>query len=269
MFVTIFDELKEITYINRCHNIFDPKLSEFLTADLLKANVEEKFNNKLMKLDKEDKFYEIKLQTLKTERLTDWESTEKFELKNKKNKKRIKLIDFTDRKNEALANPKVKSLIDFDEEYSSIRRSISTEKSSKVNLTTRFLNKKMLMFSKRCIKSFVYNLIDVFMFSNEKIKKIYKKYKINRCYLYQNLTDTDRTSVSFICICDLTSSIRENKGRDIIFDVIAKRKIFDRLDLSAELWKQFNSRSKDLKKQAGLFEIENIDKPNIKSKRIL
>ena len=53
-FVPIFDELKEISYINRYHNIFDPKISEFVTADLLKADVEEKFNNKLMKLDKED-----------------------------------------------------------------------------------------------------------------------------------------------------------------------------------------------------------------------
>ena len=35
------------------------------------------------------------------------------------------------------------------------------------------------------------------------------------------------------------------------------------LDLLAELWKQFNSRNKDLKKQVGLFEIENTDKPNI------
>ena len=84
-FVPIFDELKEITYINRYHNIFDPKISEFVTPDLLKADVEEKFNNKLMKLDKEDKFYEIKLQTLKTERLTDLESAEKFEQRKKKN----------------------------------------------------------------------------------------------------------------------------------------------------------------------------------------
>ena len=81
-FVPIFDELKEITFINRYHNLFNPKISEFVTTDLLKANVEEKFNNKLMKLDKEDKFYEIKLQTLKTERLTDLESGEKFEQKN-------------------------------------------------------------------------------------------------------------------------------------------------------------------------------------------
>ena len=39
-------------------------------------------------------------------------------------------------------------------------------------------------------------------------------------------------------------------------------KIFDRLNLPAELWEKFNSRNKDLKKQVGLFEIENIDKPN-------
>ena len=70
-----------------------------------------------MNLDKEDKFYEIKLQRLKTDRLTDLESAEKFEQKNKKNKKRTKLTDFTDRKNEALTNPKVKTSIDFDKEY--------------------------------------------------------------------------------------------------------------------------------------------------------
>ena len=151
------------------------------------------------------------------------------------------MIDFTDRKNEALTNQKVKSLIDFDEEYSSSIRSIAIEKSSKVNLTTRFLNGKMLMFSKFSIKSFVYDLIDVFMFSNEEIKKTYKKYKINRCYLYQNLTDTDSTSVLFIFICDLTSSIREDKARDIIYEVMIESKIFDRLDFLTELWEQFNS----------------------------
>ena len=42
-----------------------------------------------------------------------------------------------------------------------------------------------------------------------------------------------------------------------------ERKIFDRLDFSTKLWEQFNSPNKDLKKQAGIFEIENIDKPNI------
>ena len=85
------------------------------------------------------------------------------------------------------------------------------------------------MFSKLSIKSFVYDLIDVFMFPNEEIKKIYNTYKINRCYLQQNLTDTDSTSVFFIFICDLTSSLREDRARDIIFEVMIESKIYDRL----------------------------------------
>ena len=89
--------------------------------------------------------------------------------KRKKKKKRAKLVDFVDRKNEAFTNQKVKSLIDFDEEYSSSIRSIATEKSSKINLTTRFLNGKMLILSKVSIKSFVYNLIDIFVFPDQEI----------------------------------------------------------------------------------------------------
>ena len=92
---------------------------------------------------------------------------------------------------------KIKSLIDFDEEYSSSIKSIAIEKSTKVNLTTRFLNGKMLMFSKVSIKSFVYDLIDFFMFPNQDVQKIYQKYKINKCYLCQNLTDTDSTFFVF------------------------------------------------------------------------
>ena len=37
-------------------------------------------------LDKEDRFYEIKLQTIKNERFQQIEAAEKFEERNKKNK---------------------------------------------------------------------------------------------------------------------------------------------------------------------------------------
>ena len=121
----------------------------------------------------------------------------------------------------------------------------------------------MLMFSKVSIKSLVYDLIDVFMFPNQDIKKIYEKYKINRCFLHQNLTDTDSTSVFFVFICDLNSSINESKSRDISFEVMIKNRLFDRTDLSADYWEQFKVQNKKLKKQVGLFEIENIDKPNV------
>ena len=75
----------------------------------------------------------------------------------------------------------------------------------------------MLMLSKVSIKSFVYDLIDVFMFPNEEIQEIYAEFNIERCYLYQTLTDTDSTSFFFVFICDLKCSIDERKIRDIIF----------------------------------------------------
>ena len=67
-FVSIFDEYKEITFSNRYHNIFDQKVSKFVTPDLLKHKVEEEFNDKLTKLDKEYRFYEIKLQIIKADK---------------------------------------------------------------------------------------------------------------------------------------------------------------------------------------------------------
>ena len=91
--------------------------------------------------------------------------------KNKKNKTHFHLIDYTKRKDEALRDQKIKSLIDFDEEYCSSIRSLAVKKSIKANLTTRYLNGKMLMFSKISLKSFVYNLIDIFMFPNNVTKR--------------------------------------------------------------------------------------------------
>ena len=67
----------------------------------------------------------------------------------------------------------------------------------------------------------------------------------------------------FVFICDLNSNIREDKSRNVIFEVMSKSKIFDRLDLSADFYEQFNCRNENLGKRVGLFEIENIDKPNI------
>ena len=144
-------------------------------------------------------------------------------MSNKKKSKRAKLVDFVDRKSEAFTNQKVKSLIDFDEEYSCSIRLIAIEKGSKINLTTWFLNGKMLMFSKVSIKSFVYDLIDVFMFPDQNTQVIYQKYQIKKCYVYQNLTDTDSTSTIFVFLCNLNCSVSEEKARNIIFEVMLKK----------------------------------------------
>ena len=101
------------------------------------------------------------------------------------------------------------------------------------------------------------------MFSTQEIQEIYQKYQVEKCYLYQNITETDSMSVFSIFICNLNCSVSEEKARNIIFDVMLKSKVFDRLDLSAEFYEQFNYRNASLKKRVRLFEIENIDKPNL------
>ena len=104
------------------------------------------------------------------------------------------------------------------------------------------------MFSKISLKSFVYDLIDVYMFRNEDTRKIYDDFKIRKCFFYQNITDTDSTSVFSVFICDLSCSVDERKSREIIFKVMIKRKIFDWLDLSDNFWDQFGVQNKELKK---------------------
>ena len=55
-------------------------------------------------------------------------------------------------------------------------KSLAIKKETKFNLTT----KKMLLFSKTSIQSFVYNLINVFTFPGDIVKKIYEKNEIQK-----------------------------------------------------------------------------------------
>ena len=80
-FVPIFDELKKITYLKRYYTYFDSKVSSFVNADLIKQEVEEKYNDLKMKLSKDDKFYEIKLSTLNAGKSEALESADNFDKK--------------------------------------------------------------------------------------------------------------------------------------------------------------------------------------------
>ena len=57
-FVHIFDKFKEITNVGRYFNFFDPRISQFVTTYLIKQDTEEKYKDNLIKLDKEDRFYQ-------------------------------------------------------------------------------------------------------------------------------------------------------------------------------------------------------------------
>ena len=153
-------------------------------------------------------------------------------------------------------------MIDFEESNSSIK-SLIIKGSTNVKVTTRFIKGKMLMFVKLSIKSFVYDMINVFCFPNDEIKEIYNRYQIEKCLLYQNLTDTDSTSLFFLFICSFDSELPESEARKVIFECMINSKILERLHLSDDFWKKFKVQNKKTKKEMGLYEIESINNENI------
>ena len=88
-------------------------------------------------------------------------------------------------------------MIDFDKNECNSIKSIVVEGNTTVDVTSRFIKGKMLMFSKILLKSFVYDLIDVFCSPTEEVRKIYVQYSIIKCHLYLNLTDTNSYSIFF------------------------------------------------------------------------
>ena len=65
------------------------------------------------------------------------------------------------------------------------------------------------------------------------LKKTYENNKNEKCFLFQNLTETDSTSVFFIFVSTpSTSLIHAEKAIDVIFDVLIKSKILERLNFS-------------------------------------
>ena len=82
------------------------------------------------------------------------------------------------------------------------------------------------------------------MFPDEEISKIFDQYEIQKCFLDQNLTETDSTSIFLILICKISCSINEKDVRDIIFEVLTKSTILQRLDLPDDFWERFNVQDK-------------------------
>ena len=67
----------------------------------------------------------------------------------------------------------------------------------------------------------------------------------------------------FVFICNFESVLPESEARKVIFECLVNSEVLSRLDTSHDFWKDFNVQDKTKKKQMGLFEIENIDNPNI------
>ena len=262
-FDPLIDEMNEITYIKKYHNLFDPKIKKFVSSKILEDHIEKEYTDELFKIKDDDPFKDLRLTHLENEKLKQLDGVECFKRQERKRKKRIKKDDFDLRSEKLLQDRRIKTMIDFEYNASNSIKSLAIKKNTNVKVTSRFIKGKMLMFAKLSIKSFVYDMIDVFCFPNKDIQLIYDFYQIEKCFLYQNLTDTDSTSLLFVFICNLESTLPESQARKVIFECMKQSKILDRLDVSDKYWEQFNVYNANTKKQMGLFEIEHIDNPNV------
>ena len=91
----------------------------------------------------------------------------------RKKKKKRKLTEVENKKNfeikstDAIKNKKIKTIIDFSKkEYNSIK-SIAIKGNTTIEVTSRFIKRNMIMFSKVPTRSFVYDLIDICCFPDE------------------------------------------------------------------------------------------------------
>ena len=262
-FDPLIDEMNEITYIKKYHNLFDPKIKKFVSSKILEDHIEKEYTDELFKIKDDDPFKDLRLTHLENEKLKQLDGVECFKRQERKRKKRIKKDDFDLRSEKLLQDRRIKTMIDFEYNASNSIKSLAIKKNTNVKVTSRFIKGKMLMFAKLSIKSFVYDMIDVFCFPNKDIQLIYDFYQIEKCFLYQNLTDTDSTSLLFVFICNLESTLPESQARKVIFECMKQSKILDRLDVSDKYWEQFNVYNANTKKQMGLYEIEHIDNPNV------
>ena len=94
-------------------------------------------------------------------------------------------------------------MIEFDKNECTSIKSIVIKGNTTIDVSSQFIKGEMLMFAKLLLKSFVYDVIDVFCFPDEIIREIYNRYQIQKCFLYQNLTDTNSTSLFFNFICNV------------------------------------------------------------------
>ena len=205
-FEPINDEINGLSFIKRYYsNLYDKNVQPFITSRVLKEEIDERFNNERQKIKETDKFYAAKIRSIENRRNAENEALERFKEREKKHHKRTGLTSYIDRIDHANKNQKVKTMIDISDQDTASIKALGIKTNDKVKITTRFIKGKMLMFSKVSLKSFVYNIIDIFCFPDENLKETFDKHNTIKCFVYLILTDTDSCSLQFTFITKLSS----------------------------------------------------------------
>lgn len=89
IFESIIDKINEVSYLKRCYNLFDKKISNFINSDVLEKEIEFKFDQKYADIKKDDSFKAVKI-TIKNEKSDEVDARNAFKKNLKKLKRRKK-----------------------------------------------------------------------------------------------------------------------------------------------------------------------------------
>ena len=200
-FAPIINNLSEISYLKKYYNLHDPKILSFVTSDLLEQEIEHSFQRHLAQVKHNDPFRNARITALESQNREDLDVLEALKKKDRRFKKRVRPADVETKLEEVFKNKTNITMTDFHQKNCNGIKSVALKTESNVNVTSRFIRGKMLMFAKVSLNSFIYDMIDVFCFPNVTVQEIYARYDIKKFDLYLSLTKTDSCSLFFIFIC--------------------------------------------------------------------
>ena len=85
-FDPLIDEINEITYIKRYHNLFDPKIEKFVSSKILEDHIEKEYNDNIFKIKENDPYKDLRKTQLQNQKLMDLDAVECLKRQEKKKK---------------------------------------------------------------------------------------------------------------------------------------------------------------------------------------
>ena len=113
-FEPLINEIEELTYIRKYHNLFDEKIKSFVSSSILEQNINQEFDQSISSIKNDDPFRNVRITELKNKKQEEMDALECLKKKEKKTIKRLVKDDFEDRKTSLLSDRKIKTMIDFE-----------------------------------------------------------------------------------------------------------------------------------------------------------
>ena len=87
-FEPLIDEINELTYIKKYHNLFDNKISSFVNSEILEKNINQEFEQEIALIKDNDPFKNTHIVELENKKQTDIDLLDCLKKKEKKIKKK-------------------------------------------------------------------------------------------------------------------------------------------------------------------------------------